>query len=44
MRLYRLLGGSKHIFVCKACGKEGGPGACSPGEILTLDLLLDAIW
>ena len=34
----------KHISVCKACGKVGGgPGACSPGEILILDLLLAAI-
>ena len=34
----------KHLFVCKACGKLGGPGACSPGKILILDFLLDTIW
>ena len=32
------------IFVCKACGILGGLGACSPGEILILDLLLGGIW
>ena len=36
----RLLGGS--VSVCKMCGKLGG--ACSPGEVLILELLLDAIW
>ena len=39
-----IIGGGKYISVCKACGKLGGPGACSPGEILILDLLLYTIW
>ena len=29
---------------CIARGKLGGVGACSPMEILILDLLLDTIW
>ena len=37
-------GGGKHIFVYKACGKLGRSGGMLPGEILILDLLLDAIW
>ena len=30
MRLYRLLG--KYVAVCKAYGKQGGLGTCSPGN------------
>ena len=37
-------GGGKYVFVCKACGKLGGPGGMLSQEILILDLLLDAIW
>ena len=44
MELYGLSGGGKQTFVCKACGKLWGLGACSPRENLILDLLLDAIW
>ena len=36
--------GGKYVSVCKTWGKLGGPGACSPGEILFFDLLLGAIW
>ena len=25
-------GGSKYVSMCKACGKLGGPGECSPGK------------
>ena len=36
MRLYGLLGGGggggKYVSMCKACGKLGGPGECSPGK------------
>ena len=40
MRLYGLFGGGegggggKYVSVCKACGKVGGLGACSPGKFL----------
>ena len=37
-------GGGKHLFMCKACGKLGGPGECFPRENLILDFLLDTIW
>ena len=36
--------GGKYVSVCKVCGKLGESRACSPGEILILDLLLDTIW
>ena len=37
-------GGDKYVSMCKAFGKLGSPGACFPGEILILDLVLGAIW
>ena len=44
MGLNGFFGGQAHTRV-QACGKLGvGPGACSPWEILILELLLDAIW
>ena len=43
MRLYGLLGG-KYVSMCKACGKLERSGGMLPWEILTLELLLDAIW
>ena len=33
-----------YVSVCKACGKLEWFGGMLPWEILTLDLLLDAIW
>ena len=40
MRLYGLLGGQVRICV----QSMGGPGACSPREILFFDLLVNTIW
>ena len=37
-------GGGKYISMCKACGKLWGSGGLLHWEILSLDLLLDAIW
>ena len=29
--------GGKYLSVCKACGKLGGSGACSPGKFYFID-------
>ena len=45
MRLYGLLGRGASAYLCAKHGaNQGGPGACSPREILFFDFLVDAIW